>query len=201
MNADSNRSRLVTRLAFLRRSGCVLGAAFSAASLPTLAGQIVTQRFNLEEIKVAHLDRRRWKHLILHHSATLTGNSAKFDRFHRERHHMENGLAYHFVIGNGSDSGDGEIEIGPRWAKQLEGGHVSSRAFNENSIGVCLVGNFEEQRPTPPQLTALIELLGCLKRDLVAGNCKLLLHREVNGERTLCPGRHFPAERIHRPLD
>jgi N-acetyl-anhydromuramyl-L-alanine amidase AmpD len=107
----------------------------------------------------------------------------------------------HFLIGNGTDSGDGEIEIGPRWRKQLRGGHVASRAYNENSIGICLIGNFETQRPTTPQLAALGELLGHLKSNLLNGRPKLFLHREVRGEHTLCPGRHFPAKRIHQLFD
>lgn len=101
-----------------------------------------------EALNVAKFDASRWKHLIVHHSATPNGNAAKFDAYHRHERRMENGLAYHFLIGNGTDSGDGEIEIGPRWTKQLRGGHVSSLAYNENSIGVCLIGNFEKQRPT-----------------------------------------------------
>jgi hypothetical protein len=42
------------------------------------------------------------------YSAIKDGNAASYDRAHRRRG-MENGLAYHFVIGNGVDSGDGEI--------------------------------------------------------------------------------------------
>ena len=150
------------------------------------------------EVAVSNFDAARWKHLIVHHSATPNGNAAKFDAYHRRERHMENGLAYHFLIGNGTDSGDGEIEIGPRWKKQLRGGHVASLAYNENSLGVCLIGNFEKQRPTERQLAALIELLGWLKNDLLAGKPRLFLHREVKGEHTLCPGRNFPAKRIHQ---
>ena len=94
-----------------------------------------------------------------------------------------------------------EIEIGPRWMKQLHGGHVASLAYNENSLGVCLVGNFERQRPTERQIAALIELVGHLKDDLLVGKPRLFLHRDVQGERTLCPGRHFPARRVHRLFD
>jgi len=154
-----------------------------------------------DEIAVKGFTPQRWKHLIVHHSATPTGNAAKFDGYHRQARHMENGLAYHFLIGNGTDSGDGEIEIGPRWRKQLRGGHVASLAYNENSIGVCLIGNFEKQRPTQRQLAALIELLGHLKHDLLDGKPRLFLHREVKGERTLCPGRNFPGKRIHELFD
>ncbi len=156
------------------------------------------RHLNPKALRVAQFDATRWKHLIIHHSATPNGNAAKFDAYHRRERHMQNGLAYHFLIGNGTDSGDGEIEIGPRWMKQLQGGHVASLAYNENSLGICLIGNFEKQRPTKHQLAALIELLGYLKNDLLGGKPKLYLHREVKGEHTLCPGRYFPAKRIHR---
>lgn len=151
-----------------------------------------------EALRVARFDAARWRHLIVHHSATPTGNAEQLGRYHREMRHMENGLAYHFLIGNGTDSGDGEIEIGPRWKKQLRGGHVASLAYNENSIGICLIGNFEKQRPTERQLATLMELLVYLKNDLLGGKPKLFLHREVKGEQTLCPGKKFPARHIHR---
>jgi LysM repeat protein len=156
------------------------------------------QHLKPEALAAPKFDAARWKHLIVHHSATPNGNATKFDAYHRRERHMENGLAYHFLIGNGTDSGDGEIEIGPRWRKQLRGGHVASLAYNENSLGVCLIGNFEKTRPTPRQLAALIELLDHLKNDLLGGKPKLYLHREVKGEHTLCPGRNFPAKRIHQ---
>ena len=156
------------------------------------------QHLKPEALAVSQLDDARWKNLIVHHSATPNGNATKIDAYHRRERRMENGLAYHFLIGNGTDSDDGEIEIGPRWTKQLHGGHVASLSYNENSLGICLIGNFEKQRPTERQLAALIELLSHLKNDLIGGKPRLFLHREVKGEHTLCPGRNFPAKRIHR---
>jgi LysM repeat protein len=149
-------------------------------------------------ISIGNLDRRRWKHIILHHSATAEGNAAIFDRYHRVQRHMVNGLAYHFIIGNGSDSPDGRIEIGDRWSRQIQGGHVRSLAYNDNSIGICMVGDFEKSRPTPKQLEAGLELVGFLKRTLLGDRPKVLLHRELRGEHTLCPGRHFPTTRFRR---
>ncbi len=87
--------------------------------------------------------RDNWKRIVVHHSAIKYGNAKKYDAAHRQRG-MQNGLAYHFLIGNGIDSGDGEIEVGPRWKKQLLGGHVKSYQLNLTAIGICLVGNFEE---------------------------------------------------------
>ena len=132
-----------------------------------------------------------------HHSGIKYGNAVIFDRAHRERG-MENGLAYHFVIGNGIDSGDGEIEIGPRWFRQIQGGHVHREDVNEVGVGICLVGNFEETKPTPKQLMAFRELVGYLRSDVVGKNVKFAVHREIDPGRTVCPGRFFPIAEMHR---
>ena len=139
----------------------------------------------------------RWKNIILHHSATANGNASIFGAYHR-RHGMKNGLAYHFVIGNGTDSGDGEIEAGTRWKRQIEGGHVGSLAWNRNSIGICLVGNFEKSKPTANQLDALVEIIDCLNSELPARPRRILLHREVPRAQTVCPGRRFPVSEVRK---
>jgi murein DD-endopeptidase MepM/ murein hydrolase activator NlpD len=150
------------------------------------------------KIAVPNLNRARWKHIIVHHSATSTGNAAIFDRYHREQRHMENGLAYHFIIGNGSNSEDGEIEVGGRWTRQLNGGHVRSYVYNDNSVGICLVGNFEQTRPTRKQIAAALELVEFIRTDLLHGKPDILFHREIRGEHTLCPGRNFPVTRFRQ---
>ena len=139
----------------------------------------------------------RWKWIVAHHSAIKYGNAVIYGRAHRQRG-MENGLAYHFLIGNGIDSGDGEIEIGPRWLKQLQGGHVSSEEINEVGIGICLVGNFEQTRPTPKQLLAFRELVDYLRSDVVGTRIRFAVHREIDRGRTVCPGRFFPTAQMHR---
>ncbi|MCC5834082.1 MAG: LysM peptidoglycan-binding domain-containing protein, partial [Opitutales bacterium] len=100
--------------------------------------------------------RGRWQYIVGHHSATENGNAASYDRYHREERRMENGLAYHFVIGNGRASGRGEVEIGNRWIRQLQGGHVRNHDVNMSGIGICLVGNFENRAPFPEQTEAFI---------------------------------------------
>lgn len=140
--------------------------------------------------------RGRWRHVVVHHSGIAIGNAAKYDAAHRRRG-MENGLAYHFVIGNGSDSPDGAIEIGPRWRRQLDGGHVRSREFNQRGIGICLVGNFEETRPSARQLETMTALIDWLRDDAPLGaRPKFTIHRWVDRNHTVCPGKFFPATRL-----
>lgn len=146
------------------------------------------------EIKVR---RGNWKRIVVHHSAIKYGNAAKYDAAHRRRG-MHNGLAYHFLIGNGIDSGDGEIEIGPRWHKQLLGGHVKNYQINLTAIGICLVGNFEQTHPSQRQLEAFTQLMDWLRGEVVPGARKFAGHRELRGEHTICPGKNFPLTAMHQ---
>ncbi len=148
------------------------------------------------QIDVAGFSAGRWRHIIVHHSATGNGNAEIFHRFHRDHRNMPNGLGYHFIIGNGTNSRDGEIEVGTRWTRQIQGGHVRSLAYNANSIGICLVGNFETGRPTANQMASFTELVHYLKETKLGGSCRLLAHKEL--ETTLCPGRHFPLREMHQ---
>ena len=50
---------------------------------------------------------RQWKYVVIHHSASGTGNAETFDKLHREKRGWVNGLGYDFVIGNGNGSGNG----------------------------------------------------------------------------------------------
>ena len=141
------------------------------------------------------LNRKKWKYIVAHHSATAQGSATSFDREDR-RQGMKNGLAYHFVIGNGHGTPDGVIEIGSRWKYQLHGGHVSKWEFNNHGIGICLVGNFEKTNPTPKQLASFRELTTYLGGELLDNRYKFYVHKEINP--TLCPGLHFPTDTMHR---
>jgi len=68
-----------------------------------------------KKLDLISVPSRKWRYVVVHHSATEAGSAAGMDRYHREERHMENGLAYHFVIGNGHGMRDGDITIGNRW--------------------------------------------------------------------------------------
>ena len=143
------------------------------------------------------IEKDHWKYLVAHHSATPTGNAEIFGQYHSNIRHMENGLAYHFVIGNGSKSEDGQLEVGQRWIKQLHGGHVHSDELNKIAIGICLVGNFESQQPTDKQVKTANALIDYLMQTVIPNPCEFTSHKEIQPHSTLCPGRFFPLEQMH----
>lgn len=142
------------------------------------------------------VQRDKWQRIVVHHSAIKYGNVEKYDAAHRRRG-MQNGLAYHFLIGNGIDSGDGEIEIGPRWHKQQLGGHVKNHLINQTAIGICLIGNFEKTHPSKKQLAAFTQLMDWLQGVALCKKVHFAGHRELKGEQTVCPGKHFPLALMH----
>jgi hypothetical protein len=143
---------------------------------------------------------RKWKWIVLHHSDDLSGNMAKYDDYHRNEKRWEHGCGYHFVIGNGTLSGDGEIELGPRWPRQLHGAHAKTpdNRYNDFGIGICLVGKFNDGagRPSRAQMDSLVRLVRWLKErydidlDRVHGHCDCCS--------TECPGKNFPWAELRR---
>jgi hypothetical protein len=139
---------------------------------------------------------RPWHGIVIHHSATTTGGAAAFDKMHRAKGWDE--LGYDFVIGNGSDTGNGQIEVGPRWTKQKIGAHAKSsdNRYNEYYIGICLVGNFDVERPTPQQMAALNKLVAYLmvtyhvRPDMIVG------HDDTKA--TDCPGKYLNVAGVRR---
>lgn len=154
-----------------------------------------------DAIDRAPVKRGRWQYVIVHNSGTRQGNARIFANYHRNVRRMQNGLAYHFVIGNGTSSGDGEIEIGSRWTRQINGGHVASDYLNNIAIGICFVGDFNRDLPTRAQLGALQELIEYLRRRVGRSKGRILIvkaHREINPKPTDCPGNRFPYRWLHR---
>ncbi|MEM8874333.1 MAG: peptidoglycan recognition family protein [Planctomycetota bacterium] len=130
-----------------------------------------------------------WRYIVIHHSATTGGNARTFDRAHRSKGWDE--LGYHFVVGNGHGSRDGFVEVGPRWTKQKHGAHAKTadNRYNQRGIGICLVGNFDNKRPTPAQQAALTKLVAYLMHEHNIPASNVIGHRDTKP--TACPGRNM----------
>jgi hypothetical protein len=147
-------------------------------------------------IPEANAEQRPWKWIVIHHSATSTGSAAMFDREHREKGWDE--LGYHFVIGNGTQTGDGQVEVGPRWPIQKHGAHAKTpdNRYNDYGIGICLVGNFDETHPTTAQLRSLAKLVAYLEQTYHIPPSCVIGHRDTKP--TECPGRNLDILVVRR---
>jgi N-acetyl-anhydromuramyl-L-alanine amidase AmpD len=142
---------------------------------------------------------RKWKYIIIHHSATDEGSSLSFDKAHISR--GWHGVGYHFVIDNGSKGkDDGQIEVSPRWLKQENGSHCKAGSMNTKAIGICLVGDFSREAPTPRQMDALVYLVNRLRKYYGIPIGRIMGHGQVPGASTECPGTNFPWEELKSRL-
>jgi hypothetical protein len=123
---------------------------------------------------------------VLHNSATPAQYDKGLDTVKAfYNYHVNNNgwksIGYHFVI-----STEGVIYAG---RKMEEIGAHAGPTGNPNSIGVCLVGNFETtDKPTEAQKKAFSALQISLNKNLYGGNSlKPRFHREFMD--TGCPGK------------
>lgn len=141
-----------------------------------------------------------WRYIVLHHSASRGGNAQAIDRDHVNQNGWD-GIGYHFVIGNGVDMPLGRIEATFRWRQQGHGAHAGAlppqKPFNTDGIGVCVVGNYEQQAIDQFAEHRLVELCAQLiDRIPTLSVGRIIGHRDVPGKSTACPGRGIDLERI-----
>lgn len=150
-------------------------------------------------------EKYRWQGIVIHHSALDSGSPESIDRLHKNRGF--DGLGYHFVITNGLGGLNGKVHVGYRWQRQEKGAHCrvdendsnyDSNYWNEHTIGICLVGNFENTRPTRLQYDSLAKLVRFLQNRYHIPTRKLRGHGEIKA--TKCPGRNFSFWELKRRL-
>lgn len=134
----------------------------------------------------------RWKYVFIHHSKTDAGNAATLGE-------SADGLADHFVIGNGDGCGDGEVQIAQRWHRQKPAGRLPGlQSIDPSCVSICLIGDFNRARPTPTQALRLSQLVTALQArcGIPAANVHLL---EGDGS-PAGVGRYFPVQSVRQQL-
>lgn len=138
---------------------------------------------------------RKIYRIIIHHSATKD-SPAKPDWEAIRKYHIEhNGwddIGYHFGIEY--VDGVARLRLG-RPVKQI-GAHC--KGANKDSIGICVVGNYNKQSPASNQMYRLFCLCKTLCRAFGIGS--IVGHDEVRKQQGLkpkgCPGEYFGMERF-----
>jgi hypothetical protein len=94
-------------------------------------------------------------------------------------------IGYHFVVDRGGRVWEGRDL---KW----QGAHVKDH--NEGNIGICCLGNFDEQSPSDEQLEAAERIVACLMDKYRVPVSRVRSHQEWQGARTACPGRSLQRE-------
>ncbi len=146
---------------------------------------------------------RDWKHIVIHHTASSGGSVETIHAEHVNRKDKNGnkwkGIGYHFLIGNGTGMSDGKIEPTFRWKQQMQGAHAGNDEYNQYGIGICLVGNFQDHRPSTAQLASIKRLVGVLKKEYGLKSSQVVGHRDVKS--TACPGKFFPMTEVAQSED
>ena len=141
---------------------------------------------------------RRWRWVVVHHTATAAGDVATIHAAHRRRKDSAGnpwrGVGYHFVIGNGEGMSDGAVEATFRWRGQLSGAHAGDAAANDRGVGVAFVGDFTKTDPTPAQLAAARRLIVHLRAKYRIPADRVLPHGALVA--TKCPGPRLKIESL-----
>ena len=133
------------------------------------------------------------KKIILHHSLTKDSGTVSWGAI--RRYHLNKGWAnigYHWGI----EKINGHYEILLGRFEDEQGAHCKSH--NQDSLGICFIGNFDLRPPTPKQFELGVNLVKVLitkygiKPNFVFG------HNHFSSK--TCPGKLFDIEKFRRFL-
>lgn len=139
--------------------------------------------------------------IVIHHSATTDSGTKNWEAI-RKFHIEQRGWA-DIGYSLGIENVNGKLMI-------LEGrqiGEVGAHAigFNANSIGICLVGNYDLDAPSEDRMFILASLCRSLQREFKIPRVNVIGHRDTyamlgNKVEKSCPGLQFRLEDLRSRL-
>ncbi len=138
------------------------------------------------------LEKDAVEYIVLHHSER-SHDSPFFIKLRHKYFRNWSDTGYHFIIGNGIYSKNGKIYS----ARPVHFVGAHTFGYNQKSIGICLIGNFDYSEPSFKQYRSLIRLIIQLKLEFK--NIKAIIaHNEAKDCKKTCPGKLFPTERFNK---
>lgn len=129
------------------------------------------------------------KRIVIHHSASSDSTTVEnIQQWHYSR--GWSGIGYHYVI-------DQQGVITQGRPEDTQGAHAyqdQNHEANTDGIGICVIGNFMDSRPTDKQLDSLVWLIQDIRTRY--GDIPAIGHRDVMA--TACPGNKFPLWEVQR---
>lgn len=144
-------------------------------------------------------------HIIIHHSDTKDSGAIDWDAI--TRYHIEhNGWAdngYNWGLELVGDT----FQILKGRPMSIAGAHTRDGRFNQRSVGVCVVGDWDKEAPPREQLFLAQSLVRDLQKFLHVKRENVIGHREAQQiagvarkNRKNCPGLRFPLSEFREKL-
>lgn len=133
--------------------------------------------------------------IAIHHSLTDDGvlfNLPAIRKFHKEVRGWDD-IAYHYILEKYRRHY--EVVVGRMMNEQ--GAHTLGHNFD--TLGICLVGNFDEALPPDDQWLLAVRLVRSLCYTLQIPFRSVYGHRELDGDRT-CPGKYFDMDKFRKEI-
>jgi N-acetylmuramoyl-L-alanine amidase len=129
------------------------------------------------------------KYIVIHHS----GNSDSIEKIKNVHINVNawEDIGYHYLI-------DSEGNVINGRSEEFWGAHVLNH--NHNSIGICLIGNFDIDFPSEKQIETLLRLLSEKIEELNIFPENVLGHREFQDVKKTCPGKNVDMNSIRKRI-
>lgn len=137
------------------------------------------------------------KYLILHCSATKDSGTASWKAI--RDYHMDvmgwSDIGYHYGI---EEFGDELVLLRGRKPWEM-GAHCKAAGRNRDSVGVCVVGDFDDAPPSEGLYLAVVSVLTTLCFSLGIEPENVRGHREYEAGKT-CPGKMWDMEKTRQDI-
>ena len=130
-----------------------------------------------------------WHGVCIHHSATKDTGTSSWEAI--ARYHVEvnkwSAIGYHFGV---EDVG-GRILTRIGRPTNIQGAHAVG--LNSTHLGLCVVGDYDKEKPTEGHLIVLGRLIKDLSTMYNFSTSNIKYHQDVSMK--TCPGSLFPTKR------
>ena len=136
------------------------------------------------------------RYLVVHHEGgTAEGSSALAIHRYHVRPRADGGRGWAAIGYHACVEPDGRIAEGrPTWAV---GAHA--KGHNDESLGLCLVGNFGLRQPPEVMIEAAAAWLRWQK--VLWPGAEIVGHKELPGAATSCPGQHIDMDDLRGQVE
>ncbi len=131
---------------------------------------------------------KKIKFIAVHHSQKKIDSVKRIRNLHVKINKWDD-IGYHYLIEKNGKLCKGRSE-------KFVGAHVYGH--NKNSLGICLIGNFDEESPTKKQIQTLIKFLKQKTKKFKISVKNILGHREFPDVTKTCPGKFVNLDEIRR---